>query len=79
MKKMLFLTLFTFLTLSVTKVTFAQPRNISSTPYSAYTESNSIVPRADRVEWRYKYMNGKLYKRLYNLTKKEWIGKWEPF
>lgn len=28
------------------------------------------------LEWRYKVINGKLYKRLYNLSIHEWIGDW---
>lgn len=35
-----------------------------------------IEARADIVEWRYKYINGHVYKRLYNVSTKEWIGDW---
>ena len=27
-------------------------------------------------EWRYKYINGKLYKRLYDHTANRWVGNW---
>lgn len=33
--------------------------------------------RSDIYEWRYKLINGKLYRRLYNLTASEWVGDWE--
>lgn len=35
-----------------------------------------IEPRADILEWRFKSVNGKIYKRLYNFTRQEWVGKW---
>lgn len=35
--------------------------------------------RSDIIEWRYKTENGKLYKRLYNYSKQEWIGEWELY
>jgi hypothetical protein len=38
----------------------------------------AIVPYADIIDWRYKLVDGKLYKRLYNYSKQEWIGEWEP-
>lgn len=34
------------------------------------------ITRADRIEWRYKIIDGVLYKRLYNYSKDEWIGDW---
>ena len=33
---------------------------------------------SDRIEWRYKLINGKQYKRLYNRTKHSWVGDWIP-
>lgn len=37
---------------------------------------HSIVPLKDVLVWRYKTLNGKTYKRLYNSTTKQWIGNW---
>lgn len=37
-----------------------------------------LTPRADKKEWKYKKINGKLYKRLYNSTRKKWEGPWIP-
>lgn len=31
---------------------------------------------SDIVKWRYKTINGKLYKRLYNYSKGTWVGDW---
>ena len=41
------------------------------------SENNSeIQVYSDILEWRYKVINGRLYKRLYNTTKDSWIGDW---
>lgn len=34
-------------------------------------------PRKDVIEWRYKTIDGKIYRRQYNYSKKKWIGEWE--
>lgn len=39
-------------------------------------QDSLIQPRKDICEWRYKIVNGKMYKRLYNCTRNEWIGDW---
>lgn len=40
-------------------------------------ESTSIIqPYSDIIEYRYKEMNGKVYRRLYNYTRDEWA---EPY
>lgn len=39
---------------------------------------NTISQRAEKLVWKYKSINGKLYKRLWNQTKGEWVGKWTP-
>ena len=39
--------------------------------------NSQIEERADAYEWRYKVVNGKLYRRFFNLTKAEWVGDWE--
>lgn len=46
----------------------------NSYPCSA---NSKVEERADAYEWRYKVVNGKLYRRLFNLTKVEWVGDWE--
>ncbi len=33
--------------------------------------------RAEIIGWRYKTVNGVLYRRLFNYTHSEWIGNWE--
>lgn len=51
------------------------------TPMTSYADtlpSMVISPRKDNIRWVYKEIGGKLYRRLYNFTKKVWIGDWEP-
>lgn len=44
--------------------------------YSSESNQTTLQPRADILEWRYKMSNGKMYKRLYNRTKNQWVGDW---
>lgn len=43
----------------------------------ARAEDTVIIPRAPIIEWRYKNIDGKIYRRQYNCTTQEWIGEWE--
>jgi hypothetical protein len=56
-------------------------QNSQSNPSQIITLTNSteniIVPFADIIEWRYKSINRKLYRRQYNYSKQVWIGYWE--
>ncbi len=47
-------------------IVYAYDSNINQTSFA----------RADIIEWRYKSINGVLYKRLFNYSTKEWIGNW---
>jgi len=40
-------------------------------------EDPEINPRADIIKWRYKTIDGHLYRRKYNYTRHIWIGHWE--
>lgn len=42
-------------------------------------KTETIISRADIIEWRYKIVNGVLYRRQYNTSNGQWIGSWEPF
>lgn len=46
------------------------------TSLKSASELSNIKPRADIIEWRYNIINGKMYKRQFNYTKNQWIGKW---
>lgn len=49
-------------------------------PISAFAQQidhqTNVESKKDIIEWKYKIENGKLYKRLYNASKDEWIGNW---
>lgn len=58
-------------------------------PYSGYINNqttshalnsldtaNSASPYSDHLVWKYKYENGKFYKRLFNATTGVWMTDW---
>lgn len=45
-------------------------------PVFAQENISQIEPRSDVIGWKYKNIDGKLYKRLYNYTKEQLIGDW---
>lgn len=58
--------------------------------FSTVTMADSIVVKnsnansggditlySDILEWKYKFVDGVLYRRLYNHTKQTWVGEWE--
>lgn len=52
---------------------------VSYSPIYALTDNASDLElRANDIRYRYKSINGKLYKRLYNYSTGEWIGDWIP-
>ncbi len=37
------------------------------------------IPYKDQLVWKYKFINGKLYRRLWNQTLNKWVGDhWIP-
>lgn len=74
----LFLISFTFMALSPTifsKDCIADEIQISE---STIVSDSEITTYSDNIVWKYKIINGKLYKRKYNSTKKKWVGSWIP-
>lgn len=55
------------------------PLSPTNTAYAATSDSETVMPLSDRIIWRYKTINGVLYKRLYNVTKQQWVGNWIKF
>ena len=38
------------------------------------------MPYKDQLVWKYKFINGKLYRRLWNQTLNKWVGDhWIPY
>lgn len=46
-------------------------------PVAKKTSQNSTIsPQSGYINWRYQYINGVLYKRLYNYSTNKWVGNW---
>ena len=43
-------------------------------PEKIATSEEGIAPHSAMIEWRYKDVNGVLYRRLYNYTEECWVG-----
>lgn len=43
---------------------------------SSTGDQETISARADKLEWIYRIIDGKLYKRLWNRTQNRWEGDW---
>ncbi|MGX7198183.1 hypothetical protein [Enterococcus olivae] len=54
--------------------------SVSASPLQHHNEPiveyASSTPLAHIIDWRLKVVDGKIYKRLYNYTLKEWVGDW---
>ena len=48
---------------------------VATTAFETF-ESKDVSSYSDILEWVYKTENGKLYKRLYNKSSKNWVGDW---
>ena len=55
-------------------ISYAKPLEIRK--YSDIYVNEKVVPYKMIIEWRYKVINKKLYKRQYNRTTNKWIGEW---
>lgn len=58
-------------------LTFLCPTPIAANEISSI-ENTDIEVRADIKEWKYKFINRKFYKRLWNSTQKRWETDWIP-
>lgn len=38
---------------------------------------NTAEPQQDIIQWRWKVVDGSVYRRLYNYSAGKWIGEWE--
>lgn len=55
----------------------AKPSNADIFYNKVFISTKSeIIPKANDIGWRYKVVNGVLYKRQYDYTRKQWIGDW---
>lgn len=66
LNKFIFLFLLSFISIGVFSGSIVSAQNTSSEPSIAVSEEDSSVYSGDVIVWKYKTMNGKLYKRKYN-------------
>lgn len=65
------------LTLTLNPFTVFASVNTPVNTVIADSVDQEISPISDIIGWRYKTINGKIYKRQYNYSKEKWIGEWE--
>ena len=68
LNKFIFLFLLSFISIGVFSGSIVSAQNTASEPSIAVSEEDSSVYSGDVIVWKYKTMNGKLYKRKYNKT-----------
>ncbi len=68
--------IFSFIMFSVFVVTLSGGFETQTYAQTLYNNTK-IELQSEFVEWRYKAIDGKLYRRQYNCTKSKWIGEWE--
>lgn len=68
-KKLLIMFSFSFLLMTLTLPLY---------PMESFNHIIRQNQRIDNFEWRYKVIDGKLYRRLFNVTAQKWAGDWEP-
>ena len=78
LNKLILLFFFGFISIGVFSGSIVSAQDTSNEPSIVVSEEDSSVYSGDVIVWKYKTMNGKLYKRKYNQTTKKWIGNWIP-
>lgn len=79
MKKFVLLILICLLLIQPTSAFASSHVVIEPNQYSSSTNTSDIIPPyKDITGWRFKNINGRLHKRLYNYSKQTWIGNWIP-
>ncbi|MTK08110.1 MAG: hypothetical protein F8N38_13630 [Hungatella sp.] len=61
------------------EVVYAEPatQQPAVPPVSSTYDTQSYGPLSDIIGWRYKSVDGQVYRRQYNYSKEKWIGDWE--
>lgn len=75
---LIFLLCFTYSTIFYDIPVSAQEITTLPTTTTISVENDTVVYSGDIIVWKYKNVNGKLYKRKYNQTTQKWIGSWIP-
>lgn len=69
--------IFSFIMFSAFVVTLSGGFEMPTYAQTLYNNAKIESLRSEFIEWRYKAIDGKLYRRQYNLSKSKWIGEWE--
>ena len=64
LNKFIFLFLLSFISIGVFSGSIVSAQNTASEPSIAVSEEDSSVYSGDVIVWKYKTMNGKLYKKM---------------
>ncbi len=61
------------------EVVYAEPSTLQSAvpPVLETSDPQSYSTLSDIIGWRYKSVDGHVYRRQYNYSKEKWIGEWE--
>lgn len=79
MKNKIFLLLLAAICISFSYAPSAEASNkMIEKEQDSYKIEKYITQRSDILEWRFKSINGKIYKRLYNRSTNQWVGNWIP-
>jgi len=77
MNKKLITTAMAALSLSVFVLQPPKIVSAASSITATTCSDTTITPLADKIEWvYYTAEDGKIYKRLYNYSTRDWIGEW---
>ena len=59
-----------------TSLTVNAASNVQEDSIATLSGDHGIMPLKDDIQYRYKIVDGKMYKRLYNHTTQEWNCDW---
>lgn len=62
---------------SMTGTVYASEFSGSPGPAISLSASDTISPRAEETEWKYRIVDTKLQKRLWSITYMKWLTEWE--
>ena len=68
--------IFTISTILIFSIVPISAREDISTNIKNIQYTQNLIQKKDVLVWKYKSINGKMYKRLYNKTTGKWVGDW---
>lgn len=68
--------IFTISTILIFSIVPISAREDISSNIKNIQYTQNLIQKKDVLVWKYKSINGKMYKRLYNKTTGKWVGDW---